>query len=183
VAQFVVGVPTGKPPGDHVGLAVVSCSGCHVATLAFILVVVDAVPTAAAARRGDVTTEVHRVETAFASYASEDREEVLHRVQGMQKALPDLDVFLDVARLRSGEDWVARLEHEIAARDVMYLFWSRAASRSQWVDREWRLALRTRGMRFIDPVPLEDPTCAPPPPELAERHFNDWTLQMSRPQA
>ncbi len=28
------------------------------------------------------------------------------------------------------------------------------------------------GGDFIDPVPLEEPKNAPPPPELAEKHFN-----------
>ncbi len=29
---------------------------------------------------------------------------------------------------------------------------------------------------FIDPVPLISPRLAPPPDELASRHFNDWML-------
>lgn len=33
-----------------------------------------------------------------------------------------------------------------------------------------------KGVDFIDPVPLESPDVCPPPKELAETHFNDWTL-------
>lgn len=124
----------------------------------------------------DVTTSESRVMRAFASYATEDREEVLGRIQGMLKALPYLDIFFDVASLRSGENWEERIKEEIAARDIFYLFWSLAASQSLWVEREWRTALSTRGITGIDPVPLESPDKVPPPPELAALHFNDWTL-------
>src|SRR6202030_1216765 len=101
---------------------------------------------------------------------------VLARIQGMQKVAPELDVFLDVLHLRSGQDWASRLQTEIPARDVFYLFWSSDASRSAWVEREWRCALETRGLDFIDPVPLASPREVPPPAELASKHFNDWVL-------
>lgn len=116
----------------------------------------------------------------FASYASDDRDEVMGRIQGMLKIAPALDIFVDVLSLRSGERWEVRLEQEIAARDVLYLFWSSAASRSDWVDREWRWALQKRGLEFIDPVPLQPPSIVPPPAELASLHFNDWTLALKR---
>jgi hypothetical protein len=42
------------------------------------------------------------------------------------------------------------------------------------VQREWRYGLQTKGIDFIDPVPLVDPRKAPPPKELADyKHFND----------
>jgi hypothetical protein len=44
------------------------------------------------------------------------------------------------------------------------------------VEKEWRWALASRGIEFIDPVPLESPSDAPPPSELASLHFNDWVL-------
>ena len=79
--------------------------------------------------------------------------------------------------LRSGERYEARLLEEIAARDVFFLFWSKAASASQWVDKEWRFALEKRGLDFIDPIPLVAPEQVPPPRELADNlHFSDWTL-------
>jgi hypothetical protein len=120
--------------------------------------------------------------TAFASYASEDRDAVLARIQGIQKAAPKLEVFLDVLNLRSGEDWSKRLWKEIPSRDIFYLFWSESASRSNWVEMEWRCALEARGLDFIDPVPLVSPNKIPPPRELASRHFNDWVLAFMRGQ-
>ena len=69
-----------------------------------------------------------------------------------------------------------RLEEEIVARDAFYLFWSSHARESEWVEREWRIALQRKGLEFIEPVPLESPTSAPPPTELACLHFDEWTL-------
>jgi hypothetical protein len=87
-----------------------------------------------------------------------------------------MDIFLDVARLRSGDNWQLRLRDEIIRRDVLYLFWSAAAKASSAVTWEWKCALRERGIEFIDPVPLVSPEEVPPPPELAAIHFNDWVL-------
>lgn len=64
----------------------------------------------------------------------------------------------------------------ISEADVFYLFWCRHAKQSEWVSKEWHLALHSKGLDFIDPVPLESPTDAPPPPELAEKHFSDPVL-------
>ena len=121
------------------------------------------------------------LQTAFASYASADQDAVLVRVQGLCKALPGLNVFFARKDLRSGEKWQERLEHEIAMRDVMYLFWSQAAIISKWVDWEWRKGLETRGIDFINPFPLISPEVVPPPKELAgELHFGDWQLAYVR---
>jgi hypothetical protein len=95
----------------------------------------------------------------------------------MQKVAPNLEVFVDVASLRSGEHWQERLEREILSRDVMYLFWSEAASRSKWVDWEWRFGLERRGLDFIDPCPLAPPDKVPPPKELEDLHFNECLLR------
>jgi len=123
---------------------------------------------------------MQRIKRAFASYANEDRNEVLARIQGMQKVVPDMEVFLDVASLRAGEKWEQRLWKEIAEDDVFYLFWSAAAKASPWVEKEWRCALERRGENFIDPVPLVSPDIVRPPEELAGKHFNDWILAYRR---
>lgn len=124
----------------------------------------------------DRTAALDRGKEAFASYATEDRAAVLGRIQGMQKLCPDLDVFLDAASMHPGDRWAKRIESEILARDTFYLFWSRFAKQSEWVEREWRFALEHKGLKCIDPVPLESPDVAEPPPELAQLHFNEWTL-------
>jgi FimV-like protein len=170
-ATFGVAVPPGTATGVHLGTATFHVEGLQVARLHFEIEV-----AASEGPREERTLRERRPRTAFASYASEDRDEVLSRIQGMQKLLPDLDVFLDIVSIRSGEDWAKRLEAEIAQRDAFYLFWSAAASRSEWVEREWRAALRLKGLEAIDPVPLASPQLAPPPSELGSLHFNEWTL-------
>jgi len=112
--------------------------------------------------------------SAFASYASADRDEVLRRVQGIEAA--GVRVFVDVLNLRAGQDWEGRILQSIRDNDIFYLFWSVPASQSEWVEREWRWALKERGLKYIHPIPLADPGTAPPPPELASRHFNDLIL-------
>ena len=76
---------------------------------------------------------------------------------------------------------VERLESEIVNRDVLFLFWSAAAKRSPWVKKEWRIALKAKGLDGIEPVAIETPDKAVPPPELAGLHFNEWTLELRRP--
>jgi hypothetical protein len=160
--------------GTHSGLAKVSLGGMPVASIWFTLELAAETKPAA-----DRTASVKKISSAFASYATEDRDDVLGRIQGMQKVLPSLDIFLDVLTLRSGECWQQRIDEEIAQRDALFLFWSKAASHSTWVDYEWRQALALRGLEFIDPVPLDPPSVAPVPEELAKLHFNDWTVQLS----
>ncbi|MBQ3938790.1 MAG: toll/interleukin-1 receptor domain-containing protein [Clostridia bacterium] len=113
------------------------------------------------------------IRSAFISYASEDLAIVANALQGMKKVRPDLDVFFDRDSLRSGDLWERVIKNEIDSRDMLYLFWSRNARNSEWVDMEWRYALKNRGVDFIDPFPIESPDVCPPPEELNMKHFND----------
>ncbi len=168
---FQVSVPAGIPDGHKPCLASIYVNGLRIAKLHFSLRVGPrSVP------EQDLPLQVERHRKAFVSYASQDRDEVLGRVQGILKVAPTLDVFLDVLKFRSGQNWDQELWKQIPTNDIFYLFWSENAKRSDWVEKEWRCALRTRGLDFIDPVPLVSPELVPPPPELAAKHFNDWTL-------
>ncbi len=170
-ANFSVTVPAAAKPGPRRGLTIVRADGLQIARIDFIIQVsdtpleIDVIPT-----------QEKRHRKAFASYASEDRLDVLARVQGIQKAAPALEIFLDVMSLRSGQYWEQELRRIIPSNDIFYLFWSENARRSRWVEKEWRCALETRGLDFIDPVPLVSPERVPPPPELASKHFNDALL-------
>jgi serine/threonine protein kinase len=170
--SFLADVPLSSAPGPHAGLASIRIGGAEVAKMEFVLFVAK---TARPLKKIPIRLAKHK--RAFASYASQDRDSVVARIQGMQKAAPGLDVFLDVVKLRSGQYWEEEVTKQIVASDVFYLFWSHHAMASQWVDKEWRCAYNTRGLDFIDPVPLEDPATAPPPRELAGKHFNDPLLQ------
>jgi hypothetical protein len=128
----------------------------------------------------DLEARTQKIRSAFASYAHEDRSGVLARIQGIQKVLPSLDIFLDVLTLRSGQKWELELYRRIPASDIFYLFWSRNAKASSWVEKEWRCAYESKGLDFVDPIPLESPVLAPPPPELASKHFDDALLYVLR---
>jgi hypothetical protein len=174
--SFLVTIPASTPFGDLLGQCSFHFEGIQVAKIPVLLRIGEA-PVKLSVR----TAESHP--TAFASYSRKDTDEVLARVQGIQKALPQMDIFLDVASLRSGENWKEKLDAAIAQRDIFYLFWSKNARESQYVEREWRYALEVKGLEAINPVPLVSPLEAPPPPELAEKHFDDWVLAFMRGRA
>ena len=83
---------------------------------------------------------------------------------------------MDIKDIRSGDNWKKKLREFIELCDIFYLFWSKNAQESFWVNKEWRCAYNLKGVDFIDPVPLEPPTEIDSPKELAEKHFNDWVL-------
>jgi hypothetical protein len=68
-------------------------------------------------------------------------------------------IVADVTSFCSGEDWQKRIEQEIASRDVFYLFWSRYAKESPYVEREWRFAVKQKGLDCIDPSSGPRPQC------------------------
>ena len=115
--------------------------------------------------------------SAYAAYVQPDRDEVLACVQAMQRVAPGLQVFLDAAPLRSQPQWRSHIDAEVGRRERLYLFWSRAAAESPWIDYEWRLTLRNRGPGVIDLVLLEPPRLAPLPAELSDL----GALELRRP--
>jgi len=168
-ASFIVDVPPALAPGDYPGQINILHDGLLLWRIVFEI-------TVGADSGAQMTLRARQqlFRTAFASYASADRAEVLRRVQGLSAA--GVDVFLDVIALRAGQQWEEELFENIRQRDIFYLFWSEAARASEWVEREWRYALSEKGLDYIHPIPLVDPRSAPPPRELASRHFNDLLL-------
>ncbi len=168
-ASFSINVPHSISMGEFPGKVIIKCQGITIAKLLFVISVTS---TEDSEYNNRSTTTIYP-KSAFASYASENREEVFSRIHGMKKVAPDLDVFVDVFSLRSGENWKEKLEQHVPTKDLFYLFWSHYAAQSEWVEREWRLALGMRGLDYIDPVPLESIDQAPPPLELQAIHFAD----------
>ncbi len=111
--------------------------------------------------------------SAFASYASKDIAEVSGRLSSLTRHAPGLKIFQDCLDLRPGESYKSQLQAEIAVRDVFWLFWSRRAAASPWVRWELDTAIARKSIDTIIPMPLEDPTLAPPPVELEHEHFRD----------
>jgi TIR domain len=171
-ASFVVEVPADVVVGAHPGQVIITASGIPIAKVTFCLPI-EAEGTRVEKAPRELPAVRHQPHSAFASFSGRDRKDVLGRVQGMTKVCQDIDVFVDVLSLRSGQDWELQIRQQIPTRDVFYLFWSFHASRSKEVEKEWRIALEMRGLDFIDPIPLTDPRVSPPPKELARLHFND----------
>ena len=171
--SFQVEVPAQMAPGVYHGVVRLSVCAIPIARVSFeVRLQTQADPRhPVPCNRGTVTPL-----SAFACYSSEDRDEVLGRVQGMRKIAPGLDIFLDVLALRSGDHWERTICAHIDSKDVFYLFWSLTAARSKEVEKEWRYAFDARGIDYIDPVPLVDPRDAPPPLELKSLHFSDQFL-------
>lgn len=174
---FVVNVPPDRPSGRYAGLVKLAVDALPLGTISFNIEIAgsrispDSVPE-------QLSGPIRRYRTAFASYSRRNTAEVFKRVQAIRAG--EIDIFVDIANLRGGDRWQDVLMREIAARDVFFLFWSREAARSAWVEKEWREALDRRGLDFICPIPLEDPRFAEPPKELQDLHFNDWCLAMIR---
>jgi TIR domain len=125
-----------------------------------------------------ITGEAQRYHTAFISYASENRPDVLRYVQMLR--LVGISYFHDLLSLDPGQRWAQRLYRHIDTSDVLFLFWSTPAKQSKWVTREWRYGLKQKGLDFIKPVIIEGPPPVPPPKALARLHFNDWLLYVIR---
>ena len=86
--------------------------------------------------------EARRYRFAFVSYASQDRREVLRRVQMLPVA--GIQYFQDLFDLEPGEVWSTRLEEAIQQADVFLLFWSsRAKDRFGFAGR-WTSHSRAR---------------------------------------
>jgi hypothetical protein len=113
--------------------------------------------------------------TAFASYAGRDRARVRSRVEGLEKF--GVNVLVDARDHKSDDPYPTHLLEKIETCDLLFLFWSRHAQRSKWVEREWQHALVKKGLAFIEVVPLADPRkVAPPKPLADDKHLEDWTL-------
>ena len=166
---FQVSTTTETAPGARTGVVGIYFLGLQIARIHFLVPVGDTT-----APREIIPSRQERHTRGVACFAPEDRGAVEARIRSFEKAAPGVDVFLDAIELRARENGLAEFLDNISARDALYLFWSEHAAASTDVEREWRYALRLRGIDFIDPVPLVSSEVAPPPPELATLHGGDW---------
>jgi len=117
-----------------------------------------------------------RHKRVFLSYSSRDRESVSQIATAYQ--LAGVEHFWDRASLKSGEEWSPRLRREIDRADLFHLCWSKAASSSQWVEKEAEHALTRRkknsGKPDITVQMLDGPPWAPHPTSLDSINFDDF---------
>jgi hypothetical protein len=183
--QFGVTIPRSAQAGALIGTVTVSQDSVPVGHLKFKLQVVGGAATGQASE--PVGDSARRYGTAFISYASQDRDKVLSRVQMLRPL--GIRYFQDILDLEPGARWERELYRHIDECDLFLLFWSRSAKESKWVLEEAKYALARKGEdEFappeIMPIILEGPPILPPPPELARLHFNDRLLYfMSGPAA
>ena len=121
-----------------------------------------------------ISIKTRPYKSAFASYAREDSNLVVGRLSEIEQN--GIKIFWDRLNLHNHEKWKSQLENAIKDSEAFLLFWSSHASQSEWVNWEWQTALQHKGLRSIEPHPLEGPDEAPPPDELKELHFDDKYL-------
>ncbi|HEX8922442.1 MAG TPA: toll/interleukin-1 receptor domain-containing protein, partial [Pyrinomonadaceae bacterium] len=177
-AQFGVTIPQDRKPGNIIATVIVSEASIPIGHLKFKFKIAGsasqdaAVPANQPVAAGNLT----RYKQAFISYASPDRAEVLKRVQMLN--LVKVKFFQDLLTLEPGDNWEQLLYKYIDESDVFYLFWSQAASKSEWVKKEIVYALKRKAGNEesapeIVPVIIEGPPAVKPPEDLAFLQFND----------
>jgi hypothetical protein len=181
--QFGVSVPEGYRLDSVIGTVRISQDWIPIGKITFKLKVAANLSAAeaslpAVSAVGDVAGHF---EMYFVSYASEDRKEVLKRVQGLQ--VGRRRTFMDVLDLEPGERWKRSLYRHIDESDVVVLFWSKAAKRSKWVRKEIRYAIRCKhgddnAPPEITPLPIEGPPGPKPWKELARLHSGDLIMSL-----
>jgi DNA-directed RNA polymerase specialized sigma24 family protein len=176
---FEVKVPAGERRDTVSGRVAVARDGAPLGHITFqVRISQDAAHAdPGAAPSGPAARGLTRYRRGFASYASKDRDEVLRAIK--LAPLTCEDVFLDVVKLRPGEQWRPELERRIDECDLFLLFWSKAAQKSRWVRWEIRRAWGRKNGNdslppAIYPVMLEGPPPPRPPEELSHLHFDDY---------
>lgn len=113
----------------------------------------------------------------FISHNKADR--VTARMFAIALVEQGVDVWFDEWEIRPGDSITGGIEKGISNADVFVLIWSKAASKSNWVDTELRATLRRRvddtGLKII-PVILDD---TPLPVLVADYRGFDLKGEMS----
>jgi len=172
--DFDVTVAANAPPGTTTLKYDVSIHGVIVARIR-LGIRISRMPSFGKVR----VTALRPAVTAFASYASMDRQRVLDRVAAVEVSA-GLDIWIDCLSLNPGEQWKPRLREEICNRDLFLLFWSHHAKDSPWVSWEWHTALEQKGDSAFQLHPLETVQEAPPPEELKHLHFGDANMLLRK---
>ncbi len=171
--NFSVKLPEGFAKSSILLKAQVYADGFLITRLMFTAMCASPLEQKLEAFRKDVLS-------VFLSYSSEDRPTVMMIARVMSAIYGRENVFIDVDKLRMGEDWWARVKSEIDRRDVLYLCWSRNAMKSEYVDKEWNYAFDCKGEEAVEPFSVEPAELCPVPEKLKHKHFNDGLLYMQK---
>ena len=109
-------------------------------------------------------------EAIYCSYSLQDAM-VAQRIEHVYELL-GLDYLHELTRLRSELTWNEVLRQKLESADVFQLFWSDQAATAQYVEQEWRYALRmAHKPAFLRPVYWQQPMKSPPS-ELEHLNFS-----------
>lgn len=72
----------------------------------------------------------------FISYSRADR----HRAEGLAELLESLgnEVFFDKRSIKGGRMWEKEIYSKIEESDILVVFWTKNAAKSEWVRREYK---------------------------------------------
>jgi hypothetical protein len=175
--RFNVSVPRSFEPAKVIATVIIAAESVPIGHLSFTLNVVG--PTAEPAKEETLKVKVKAYKQVFISYASPDRPEVLKRVQILK--IFKISFFQDLLSLDPGDQFEKEIFESIDKCDAFLLFWSKAASESQWVEKEVLRAIKRKHGEWdappeIIPVIIEGPPPAKPPSSLSSIHFNDQLI-------
>jgi hypothetical protein len=105
----------------------------------------------------------------FPSYSHQDAD-IVDALKAAYRAIGD-EFLQDIDTLRSGQLWDPTLLQKIDEADVFQLFWSDAASHSEYVRQEYEHALARGTRNFVRPLYWKKPL-GDVPPELGGIHFH-----------
>jgi hypothetical protein len=178
--QFIVDIPSDLRIGNLAGSVTISRQTVPIGRISFLVRVVPAgTPVPTSEEPVDAMARAFRY--TFISYAAEDRDKVLARVQMLDQM--GISYFQDLLSLDPGQRWEKELYRNIDQCDLFLLFWSTAAKGSEWVMREVDYAIGRKGGNEdsppeIRPVIIEGPPLVPPPEKLKHLHFNDRLIYL-----
>ncbi len=167
--DFSVEIPRENWREDYHLKLVVELAGVPIARIRFRLQI-----SADGASSVDELPAATAYDYVFMSYASEQRDLITTHAQVLQSM--GIKYFHDVVSLRAGDDWKDKLQEHVNACDLFLLYWSQAASDSEWVRQElaWALETKDASPTFdpeIKPFRLAEDPPADPPAALNHLHF------------
>jgi len=113
--------------------------------------------------------------TVFVSYSRKDSERVQHAVSLLEAG--GAQVFRDLDDIQFGDRWETVIREKLAEAERVLVFWSEHAKASEWVTKEWEIAVDL-GKRLV-PVLLDE---TPMPPALGQFHALTNFMAAAKPE-
>lgn len=101
--------------------------------------------------------------TVFVSYSRKDSSQVEKAVELLEAG--GADVFRDLDDIQYGDRWEDVIRNKLSEAERVLVFWSTHAQLSEWVEREWTIAIAMQ--KRVVPILLDQ---TPLPVELGQFH-------------